>query len=91
MGGLMAQQDLGEITGTLCHLQALVAADAPHRFRLMPPAVEDALLLHLAMGVEATRRALHAAHGPAHRYYLAHAREELAAATALIQEWAEPL
>jgi hypothetical protein len=72
---------------TVGQLGDLVTAQLPQCSTALPAAVEDALLLHLAMGLRAMQRAQAVPQAPDLRYHLAHAAAEWRAALALLQEW----
>ena len=76
------------LADTLGQLGALVAAQQPRGPTALPSAVEDALLIHIAAGLRAVRKAQAAA--PDQRYHLGNALAELCAAVALLQEWTGP-
>ena len=86
----MASLETPALARALDQLSQLVAAQALRPSAPLPPAVEDALLTHIAMGLQAIRRAQRAPHAPDQRYHLAHALQELNAAVTVLQEWTTP-
>ena len=84
----MAPAEKAVLADTLGQLGDLVTAQRRRSPTALPSAVEDALLIHIAAGLRAVRKAQAAA--PDQRYHLGNALAELRAAVALLQEWTAP-
>jgi hypothetical protein len=78
------------LTRTLGQIGHLVTARLPQCSTALPASVEDALLMHLTVGLRAVQQARAIPPAPDQRYHLAHAAAEWRAALALLQEWTVP-
>ncbi len=88
----MAEPDLEQLTRAFRELESFAAAGPLPGSTLpqLPDPADDALLDHLAVGVQATEQALAAPGAGDAAAHIAHAVRELNAAIALLQEWVIP-
>jgi hypothetical protein len=87
---IMGPSETQALARVVDEVSDLVTARLPQCSTALPAAVEDALRLHLAMGLRAMARAQAAPEAPDLRYHLAHGAAEWRAALALLQEWMAP-